>query len=84
MSNRESIYKGIMRFRLENTKYIIKYVKRSSNDVLLDRLRNAGKDGIKDEAFKWANEHNDEFGNRFVIELHDVFWDKVWYNIRKK
>lgn len=82
MSSRESIYKGVLAFKLENTKYVIKYARRNGNGELLARLRNAGKSGIKDEAFKWANEHNEEFGNRLIIELHDVFWDKVWYGIR--
>ena len=80
MSNRESIYKGVLAFKLENTKYVIRYVK--NNEELLSRLRNAGKSGIEAEAFKWAEEHNNEFGNRFETELYDVFWDKVWYAIK--
>jgi hypothetical protein len=73
-----------MRFKLENTNYVIKYAKKIGNEELLERLQNAGKSGIKDEAWKWAEEHNEEFGNRLIIELHDVFWDKVWYGIRPK
>ncbi len=78
--SRESIYKGILAFKLENTKYVIRYVK--GNDELLARLQRAGKDGIEEEAFKWAREHGDEFGNRLILELYDVFWEKVWYGIR--
>lgn len=80
MSKRESIYKGILAFRIENTKYVIKYIK--NNEELLSRLRKAGKAGIEEEAFRWAEEHNNEFGNRFETELYDVFWDKVWYAIK--
>lgn len=80
MSNRESIYKGVLAFKLENTKYVIRYVK--NNEELLSRLRKAGKSGIEAEAFKWAEEHNNEFGNRFETELYDVFWEKVWYAIK--
>ena len=79
---RESIYRGVLAFKLENTKYVIRHVK--GNDELLSRLREAGKDGIKEEAFKWASEHNEEFGNRLALELYDVFWDKVWYAIKTK
>ncbi len=78
--SRESIYKGVLAFKLENTKYVIRYVK--GHDELLARLRNAGKAGIQDEAFKYASENNDEFGNRLSLELYDVFWEKVWYGIR--
>jgi len=78
----ESIYKGVLAFKLENTKYIIRYVK--GNEELLDKLRRAGKDGIEEECFKYAREHNDEFGNRFILELYDVFWEKVWCGIRAK
>lgn len=80
--SRESIYKGVLAFKLENTKYVIRYVK--SNDELLARLQQAGKDGIEEEAFKWAREHGDEFGNRLILELYDVFWEKVWYGVRTK
>lgn len=84
MSNRESIYKGILRIKLENTKYVIAYAKKTPE--LLNRLRGAGKDGVQEEAFTWAREHNDEFGHpsssRLTTELYDVFWDKVWYGIR--
>ena len=80
--SRESIYKGILAFKLENTKYVIRYVK--GNDELLARLQQAGKDGIEEEAFKWAREHGDEFGNRLILELYDVFWEKVWYGIRTR
>ena len=80
MSNRESIYKGILRFKLENTNYVIKYIK--SKDELLAEARAAGKDGIRDWAFKYAEQHNEEFGNRLILELYDVFWDKVWYAIK--
>lgn len=83
MSSRESIYKGVLAFKLENTKYVIRYAKRTGNEELLDKLRNAGKAGIKDAAFEWAEQHGEEFGNRLIIELHDVFWDKVWYGIKK-
>lgn len=76
----DEIYKGVLAFKLENTKYIIRYVK--GNEELLARLREAGKAGIQDEAFQWAEEHNNEFGNRFETELYDVFWEKVWYGIR--
>lgn len=82
MSSRESIYKGVLAFKLENTKYVIKYVK--NNEELLSRLRKAGKSGIEEEAFQWARENNDEFGNRLILELYDVFWEKVWYGIRNK
>ena len=78
--SRELIYKGVLAFKLENTKYVIRYVK--GNEELLARLRKAGKKGIEAEAFKWAEEHNNEFGNRFETELYDVFWEKVWYGIR--
>lgn len=80
--SRESIYKGVLAFKLENTKYVIRYTK--SNDELLARLRKAGKSGIEAEAFQWAEEHNNEFGTRFETELYDVFWEKVWYAIRAK
>ena len=80
--SRESIYKGVLAFKLENTKYVIKYVK--NNEELLSRLRKAGKSGIEEEAFQWARENNDEFGNRLILELYDVFWEKVWYGIRNK
>ena len=77
---RESIYKGIMAFKLENTKYVIKYIK--SNDERLAEARQAGKQGIEEWAFGYARKHNDEFGNRLILELYDVFWDKVWHGIR--
>lgn len=80
--SRESIYKGVLAFKLENTKYIIKYVK--TNDELREKLINAGKSGIEKAAFDWAEAHNNEFGNRFETELYDVFWEKVWYGIRAK
>jgi len=80
--SRESIYKGVLAFKLENTKYVIRYVK--TQEELLKRLRKAGKAGIEAEAFKWAGEHNNEFGNRFETELYDVFWEKVHYGIRAK
>ena len=80
MSNKDSIYKGVLAFRIENTKYVIKYI--NNNDELLARCRKAGKAGIEEECFQWAREHNDEFGNRFILELYDVFWEKVWYGIR--
>lgn len=80
--SRESIYKGVLAFKLENTKYVIRYTK--SNDELLARLRSAGKANIQAEAFQWAEEHNNEFGTRFETELYDVFWEKVWYAIRAK
>jgi hypothetical protein len=80
--SRESIYKGVLAFKLENTKYIIKYVK--TNDELREKLINAGKSGIEQAAFDWAEAHNNEFGNRFETELYDVFWEKVWYGIRTK
>jgi len=80
--SRESIYKGVLAFKLENTKYIIKYVK--TNDELRQKLDMAGKAGIEAEAFRWAEAHNNEFGNRFETELYDVFWEKVWYGIRAK
>jgi hypothetical protein len=82
MVSRESIYKGVQAFKLENTKYVIRYAK--GNEELLKRLLNAGKSGIEAEAFKWSEEHNNEFGNRFETELYDVYWDNVWYNIIKK
>ena len=71
-----------MRFKLENTNYVIKYINRIGNEDLKKRLQEAGKSGIKDEAWEYAKEHNEEFGNRLIIELHDVFWDKVWYAIK--
>lgn len=80
--SRESIYKGVLAFKLENTKYVIQYTK--TNDELLKRLISAGKNGIEAEAFKWAEEHDNELGNRFETELYDVFWEKVWYGIRTK
>lgn len=80
--SRESIYKGVLAFKLENTKYIIKYVK--TNDELREKLVSAGKAGIEKAAFAWAEAHNNEFGNRFETELYDVFWEKVWYGIRAK
>lgn len=79
-NNRESIYKGILAFKLENTKYIIRYIK--SKDELLAAARAAGKNGLQDWAFDYAERHNNEFGNRFETELYDVFWEKVWYAIR--
>lgn len=78
--SRESIYKGVLAFKLENTKYIIKYIK--SKDELLAQARQAGKKGIEQWAFDYAKAHNDEFGNRLSLELYDVFWEKVWYGIR--
>jgi hypothetical protein len=80
--SRESIYKGVLAFKLENTKYVIRYIK--SNDELLERMQRQGKDTIQDEAFKWAKENNEEFGNRLSLELYDVFWEKVYYGIRAK
>lgn len=82
MSNKDSIYKGVLAFRIENTKYVIKYI--NNNDELLARCRAAGKAGIEAECFKWASEHHNEFGNRFETELYDVFWEKAWYGIRAK
>ena len=80
MSQRESIYKGVLAFKLENTKYIIRYIK--SKEELLAAARAAGKNGIQEWAFYYAKKHNDEFGNRLSLELYDVFWEKVWYAIR--
>jgi len=80
MSQRESIYKGVLAFKLENTKYVIRYIK--SKDELLAAARAAGKNGIEQWAFEYARQHNDEFGNRLSLELYDVFWEKVWYGIR--
>lgn len=80
MKSKDSIYNGVMAFRLENTKYVIRYTKK--HEELLARLLKAGKDGIQEEAFKWARQHNEEFGNRFILELYDVFWNKVWYSIQ--
>ena len=80
MSQRESIYKGVLAFKLENTKYVIRYIKQ--NDELLAKCRAAGKDGIEEVCFDYARKHNEEFGNRFILELYDVFWEKVWYGIR--
>lgn len=80
MKNKESIYKGILAFKLENTKYVIKYIK--NNELLLRRLQSTTKDEIQTEAFRWAEQHGNNFGNRFETELYDVFWDKVWYAIR--
>ncbi len=82
MSHRDSIYKGVLAFRLENTKYVVKYI--NHTEELQARARQAGKKGIEAECFKWAEEHNNEFGNRFETELYDVFWEKVWYGIRAK
>ena len=78
---KESIYKGVLAFKLENSKYVVNYIKH--HDDLLARCKRAGKDGIEEECFQWAREHNDEFGNRFILELYDVFWEKVWYAIKK-
>lgn len=80
MSNRESIYKGVMAFKLENTKYVIGHIRH--NDELLDRCRNAGKNKLEKECFDYAKEHNDEFGDRLSLELYDVYWDKVWSGIK--
>ena len=80
--SRESIYKGVLAFKLENTKYAINFIRH--DDELLERCRQAGKDGIEQACFNYARKHNDEFGNRFILELYDVFWDKVWYAIRTK
>ncbi len=80
MSNKDSIYKGVLAFRIENTKYVIKYIK--NNERLLEICRNAGKKNIEKVCFDWAEAHNNEFGNRFETELYDVFWEKVWYGIR--
>ena len=82
MNNNDIIYKDVLAFRIENTKYVIRYI--NNNDELLARCRKAGKDGIEEECFQWAREHNDEFGNRFILELYDVFWEKVWYGIKEK
>ena len=78
---RESIYKGVLAFRLENTKYIVRYI--NNRPQLKDRLLRAGKHGIEEEAFKYASEHGNEFGNRFETELYDVLWDNVWYSLKK-
>lgn len=80
MSNKESIYKGIIRFKLENTNYVIKYIK--SKPELLADCRVAGKKGLMTYCFQYARKHNDEFGNRLSLELYDVFWDRVWYWIK--
>lgn len=80
MSYKDSIYKGVLAFRLENTKYVIKHI--NNNDELLARCLRAGKEGIEEECFQWAREHNDEFGNRLILELYDVFWEKVWQVIQ--
>lgn len=80
MSNRESIYKGVLAFKLENTKYVIKYIK--NDEDRLAAARAAGKSGLKEWAFEYARQHNEEFGNRLILELYDVFWDKVWYAIK--
>lgn len=77
---RESIYKGVLAFKLENTKYAILFIKH--NEDLLADCRRAGKTGIEEECFNYARKHNDNFGNRFILELYDVFWEKVWYAIR--
>ncbi len=81
MNSRESIYKGVLAFKLENTKYVIKYIK--SKEELLAGARQSGKNGIEQWAFDYAKQHNDEFGNRLSLELYDVFWEKVWYGIKK-
>lgn len=80
--SRESIYKGVLAFKLENTKYIVRHIK--GNEQLLAEAREAGKAGIEEWAFDYATRHNDEFGNRLLTELYDVFWEKVWYGIRLK
>lgn len=80
MSYKDSIYRGVLAFRIENTKYVIKYI--NNNDELLARCLRAGKEGIEEECFQWAREHNDEFGNRFILELYDVFWEKAWQVIQ--
>lgn len=82
MSSRESIYKGVLAFKLENTKYIIRHIK--NNDELLDKCRSIGKDKLEQFCFEYARKHNDEFGNRFILELYDVFWEKVWYGIKDR
>lgn len=74
------IYKGVLAFKLENTKYAINFI--LHDDELLERCRQAGKDGIEQACFNYARKHNDEFGNRFILELYDVFWEKVWQVIQ--
>jgi hypothetical protein len=77
---RKSIYRGIMEFKAENTEYVIKYIK--GNDTLLRRMRGTPKNELQKEAFRWASEHGNEFGNRFETELYDVFWDEVYDAIK--
>lgn len=80
---RESIYKGVMRIKMENTKYVVKYILKT--DGLNQRCKRAEN---KEELFRmcwtWAEENNDEFGNRFISELYDVFWNTTFYGIKDK
>lgn len=79
MSNRESIYKGVLAFKLENTKYVVSFIR--ANDTLLDKCRAAGRGGVEQVCFNYAKDHHEQFGNRLIIELYDVFWGKVWDGI---
>lgn len=79
---RESIYKGIQRFKLENTQYVIKFIK--NDPELLRECRAVGMDGLEEYCFNYAYRHGEEFGNRLVTELYDVFWRNVWYGIKEK
>ena len=81
MSQRESIYQGVQKFMLENTEYVVQYIK--SKPELRQGCIEAGKKGLMDYCFRYATKHNDEFGNRLSIELYDVFWNRVWYAIKK-
>ncbi len=64
-----------MGFRQENTIYVINYIKH--NDELSDKCRGINANRITEICFEYAGKHKDEFGNRFVLELHDVFWNEV-------
>ena len=79
---RESIYAGVKRFRLENTRYVIQYIKNDPD--LLRECRAVGKDGLEQYCFDYAYSHGEEFGNRLVTELYDVYWRSVWFGIKEK
>lgn len=76
----KSIYEGVMEFTEENTLYVIDYIKQHKE--LLKKCIGAGKKGIEEECFSYARKHNDEFGDRFILELYDVSWRRVWSAIK--
>lgn len=76
----KSIYEGVMEFTEENTLYVIDYIKQHKE--LLGKCIEAGKKGIEEACFEYARKHNDEFGDRFILELYDVSWRRVWSAIK--